>query len=147
MIILHLKFNVWNTRPFSSSAYLQSEWFVVAILSSILIYLRVYRYVKNKFENIYIVVTVIESVWCKVFHKFHYRKDGEKYLIGGRGKCYSSDIGITVYRHHYQHKSAKDFRRAITFLLGILYSNIAEITFKAHGKYCLLFKMSFLYYL
>ena len=31
--------------------------------------------------------------------KFHYRKDGEKYIRVGRGKCDSSDIGITVHRH------------------------------------------------
>ena len=128
-------------------AYLQSEWFVVAILSSILVYLRVHRYIKNNFENICIVVTVIEIAWCKVFQKFHYRKDGEKYLRVDRGKCYSSDNDITIYRHYYQYKSAKDFRKSIAFLIGIFYSNIAEITFKAHGKYCLLFKMSFLYYL
>ena len=191
-----------------------------------------YRYIKINFENIYIVATVIESVWCKVFiwfqlippkwryppiyeklksakdytrqeretlvyntlillkeepphkslissipprcvkgnvsfvvdtnklksvndiladgtgtwlnngqHKFHYRKDGEKYIRVGRGKCDSSDIGITVHRHYYQHKSAKDFRKTITFLTGIFHSNIAETAFKANRKYCLLFKI------
>ena len=45
-------------------ADLKSKWFVVAILSSVLTYLQVYRirYIKNNFENIYMVVTVIESV-------------------------------------------------------------------------------------
>ena len=74
-------------------------------------------------------------------HKFHYRKDGEKYIRVGRGKCDSSDIGITVHRHYYQHKSAKDFRKTITFLTGIFHSNIAETAFKANRKYCLLFKI------
>ena len=80
-------------------------------------------------------------------HKFHYRKDGEKHLRLGRGKWDSSDISITLYQHFYQHKIAKDFRKTITFLTGIFYSNIAEITFKANRKYCLLFKGSFLCYL
>ena len=74
-------------------------------------------------------------------HKFHYRKDGEKYIRVGQGKCDGSDIGITVHRHYYQHKSAKDFRKTITFLTGIFHSNIAETSFKVNRKYCLLFKV------
>ena len=73
--------------------------------------------------------------------KFHYRKDGEKYMSRGWGKCDSSDIGITVHWHYYQHKSAKDFRKTITFLTCIFHSNIAETAFKINRKYCLLFKV------
>ena len=70
--------------------------------------------------------------------KFYYRKDREKYMRVGRGKCNSSDIGITVHQHYYQHKRAKDF------LTGIFHSNIAETAFKMNRKYCLPFKVSFL---
>ena len=55
-------------------------------------------------------------------HKFHYRKDGDKYIRVGRGKCDSSVIGITIHGHYYQHKSAKNFRKeTITFLTGIYF--------------------------
>ena len=76
-------------------------------------------------------------------HKFHYRKDGEKYIKAGRGKYDSSDIGITVHRHYYQHKSTKDFRKTITFLTGIFHCNIAETAFKANRKHCLCLKCLF----
>ena len=74
-------------------------------------------------------------------HKCHYTKDedGEKYLRLGRVKCDSSDIGITVQRHYDQYKSAQHFRKTITFLTGISYSNMTETTAKVNRKYCLLF--------
>ena len=39
----------------------------------------------------------------------------------------------------YQYKSAQHFRKTITFLTGISYSNMTETTAKVNRKYCLLF--------
>ena len=102
----------------------------------------------NKLKSVNNILADDTGAWLdNGQHKFHYRKDGEKYLRLGQGKCDSSGIDITVHRHYYQHESAKDFRKTITFPTGSFYSNIAEITFKANRKYCLLFKVSFLCYL
>ena len=96
----------------------------------------------NKLKSVNDILADDTGTWLNnKQHKFHYTKDGEKYIRVGRGKCDSSDIGITVHRHYYQHKSAKDFRKTITFLAGIFHSNIAEKDFKANRKCCLLFKI------
>ena len=100
----------------------------------------------NKLKSVNDILADDTGTWLSNGqHKFHYRKNiyGEKYIKAGRGKYDSSDIGITVHRHYYQHKSAKDFRKTITFLTGIFHSNIAETAFKANRKYCLCLKCLF----
>ena len=64
----------------------------------------------NKLKSVNDILADDTGTWLNnEQHKFHYRKDGEKYLRLGRGKWDSSDVSITVHRHYYQRKSAKDF--------------------------------------
>ena len=101
----------------------------------------------NKLKSVNDILADDTGTWLNNGqHKFHYRKDGEKYIRVGRGKCDSSDIGITVHRHYYQHKSAKDFRKTITFLKGIFIAISQKQPLKQIENIAFCLK-SFLYYL
>ena len=53
----------------------------------------------NKWKSVNDILADDTRTWLNNGQqKFHYRKDGKKYIRVGRGKCDSSDIGITVHR-------------------------------------------------
>ena len=73
----------------------------------------------NKLKSVNDILANDTGTWLnKGQHKFHYRKDGEKYIRVGQGKCDNSDIGITVHRNCYQHiniKVQKTFGKLLRF--------------------------------
>lgn len=74
----------------------------------------------NTSKSVNIILTDDTETWLNNGqHKFHYKKDGEKYLRIRQGKCDSSDTGITMHGYYYQHKSVQQFRKSITFLTDI----------------------------